>query len=112
MLLNSFLIEILIIAYLVGFCFNFGMAFAYLQRSRLESSEIQKLPPIKNDYLRALTTSLSGIFGTLGILKVSNFPRYGWKIIPGEYGDSNWVYEYNKRILLNDGAYKSIWGDS
>lgn len=108
--LNIPVIEILIIAYLIGFCFNFGMTFAYLQRSRLESSKTQKLPPVKNDYLRALTTSLSGIFGTLSILKVSNFPRYGWKIAPGEYNkNNNWAYEYNKRILLNDGVYKSIW---
>lgn len=108
----SHIIETLIIAYLIGFGLNFGIAFAYLQRSRLESSIPQKLPTAKNDYLRALTTSLPSIFGTLGILKVSNFPRYGWKITPRERKHSNWLYEYNKRLLLNDCAYKSIWGDS
>lgn len=98
--------------YLISFGINFGIAFAYLQRSRLDSNVSQKLPPAKNDYLHALTTSLPGIFGTLGILKVSRYPRYGWKITPGEYKYSSWVHEYNKRLLLNDGAYKSIWGDS
>ena len=112
MLLNIFIIKISIIVYLVGFCFNFGIAFAYLQRSRLEYNKTKKLPPVKNDYLRALTTSLPSIFGTLGILKVSHFPRYGWKITSGESWHSDWLYEYNKRLLLNDGAYKSIWGDS
>lgn len=106
------IIEVLIISYLIGFGINFGIAFAYLQRSRLEYSLSKKLPPAKNDYLRSLTTSLPSIFGTLGILKVSHFPRYGWKITLGEYKYSNWLYEYNKRLLLKDCAYKSIWGDS
>lgn len=110
--MTSLTIEIIIISYLVGFSLNFGISFAYLQRSRLESNKTQKLPPAKGDYLRALTTSLPSIFGILGILKVSSFPRYGWKITPGEYKHNNWLYEYNKRLLLNDGAYKSIWGDS
>lgn len=108
----NIIIEALIAFYLIGFSLNFGMSFAYLQRSRLEFSDEQKLPPAKKDYLRALTTSLPGIFGTLGIIKVSNFPKYGWKIVSGEHKYSNWAYEYNKRLLLNDGAYKSIWGDS
>lgn len=112
MLLDHFIIESIIIVYLISFGINFGISFAYLQRSRFESSKIQKLPPAKNDYLRALTTSLPGIFGTLGIFKVSGYTRYGWKITPGEHSNSRWKYEYNKRILLNDGAYKSIWGDS
>lgn len=109
---NYFIIELLIIAYLISFGFNFGLSFAYLQRSRLECNKEQKLPPPKNDYLRALTTSLPGIFGTLSVLKVTHFPKYGWKITPGELICSNWLYEYNKRLLLNDGAYKSIWRDS
>lgn len=108
---NSSIIGILVIVYLIGFVINFGISFAYLQRSRLESGKTQKLPPAKDDYLRALTTSLAGIFGTLGVLKISCFPRYGWKITSGEYKHNNWLCEYKRRLLLNNGAYKSIWGD-
>jgi len=111
--MTNLTIEIIVtISYLVGFSFNFGISFAYLQRSRLESNKTQKLPPTKGDYLRALTTSLPSIFGILGILKVSCFPRYGWKITPGESKNLNWLYKYNKKLLLNDSGYKSIWGDS
>ena len=107
--LNYFIVESIVVVYLISFGINFGISFAYLQRSRLESSDVQKLPPAKSDYLRALATSLPGIFGTLGVLKVSRYPRYGWKITSGEHIRSRWQYEYNKRLLLNDGAYKSIW---
>lgn len=120
MLLENYTLEIIIAVYLLFFGLNFGISFAYLQRSKLENSLYKKLPPISGDYIHSFIVSLPGQFGIVGVMKASHFPKYGWKIMPGEGKYSKWIVEYEKRWICNyknelpsdNGTYKSIWGNS
>ena len=106
------LIILLITGYLLTFVLNFGMVFAYLQRSKLEDDSCKHLPITKDDCCHALITSLPGPFGILSIFGSCNFFKYGWKITPGEC-NGKWSYIYDKRMLVtpsnSSGLYKSIW---
>lgn len=88
------MIEIILCVYVVFFVFNFGTAFAYLQRRGLTKNGNQV-----TNCTRALITSLPGFFGTICILIYCHFPKYGWTL---DYLKPN-------SITKGKGTYRSIW---
>ena len=102
------IIPIILIHYLLFIILDFGIVFAYLQRSDLSNNE---LPNTGTNYLRALTISLPGPFGTLSIIKLCKFPIYGWTLLPGESEKSKRLYEQRIERMLYNGKYDSIWRD-
>ena len=66
-------IWVLLLIYLIFIVANFGVTFAYLQRC-----DLTKINDCTTNCIYALVTSLPGFFGTISILILCRFPKYGW----------------------------------